>query len=123
MDDMRVLLEAMRIMLEGQVPQNGDDISQDTPQQRQARLMHIELKRRMNAGKSKEERYRAALELIAHNAEKLMPEYDDEASLVQYMNDTNNPLLKKMYAIRQYTRATLDGKEVPPKVAPPPDIA
>ena len=123
MDDMRVLMEAITILLQGQVPQTGDNIGSDTPQQRQARLMHIELKKRLNGGKSTEQRYREALELIRHNAEKLMPEYEDEKALVKYMNGTKNPVLKKMYAIRQYCTATLEGREVPPKATPPKDPA
>lgn len=123
MDDMALLMEAVSIILQSQIPE-GSTIKPDTEQQRKARLMQVELQTRLNKGKSNEERYREALKLIAHNAEKLMPEYQgDEERLVEYMNNTKNPVLRKMYAIRQYANATLKGEEVPPTSTPTPPKA
>ena len=90
LDDMRLLTEAMEII------------------QRAARLMQIELKRRMSGNKSQEQTFRESLELILRNAEGLMPAYKSEKLLRDYMAVTKNPLLKNTYAIREHCRLVLD---------------
>ena len=110
LDDMRLMLEAIEIMLQLQVPK-GDVVGTDNSAERGVRLMHIELKRRLNAGKTQEQIYREGLELIHGNAEKLMPEYPSEEQLLKWMKGTKNPVLKKMFSIRQYCRTVLGIKE------------
>ena len=106
LDDMRLLTEAMEIILRN-VGLSGNSVT-DTPDQRAARLMQIELKRRVSGNKSQEQTFRESLELILRNAEGLMPAYKSEKLLRDYMAVTKNPLLKKMYAIRERCRLVLD---------------
>ena len=106
LDDMRLLTEAMEIILLN-VGLSSNSVT-DTPDQRAARLMQIELKRRMSGNKSQEQTLRESLELILRNAEGLMPAYKSEKLLRDYMAVTKNPLLKNTYAIREHCRLVLD---------------